>query len=115
MTSLEALADCDLVIEAATEDLALKLKAIEDFDSKIVCPVLRACGDSVTYAVLPDHPVPLAMGKHTRTPVPVAICGPGLEPDGVQTFDEFAAPRGALGALFGPELMEFLFSGDKAK
>ena len=74
-----------------------------------------SCGDSVTYAVLPDHPVPLAMGKHTRTPVPVAICGPGLEPDGVQTFDEFAAPRGALGALFGPELMEFLFSGDKAK
>lgn len=96
-------------------DLALKLKAIEDFDSKIVCPVLRACGDSVTYAVLPDHPVPLAMGKHTRTPVPVAICGPGLEPDGVQTFDEFAAPRGALGALFGSELMDFLFSGDKAK
>lgn len=97
-----------------SRDLALKIKTIEDFDAKIVCPVLRACGNAVTYVVLPDHPVPIAMGKHTRTPVPLAICGPGLEPDSVQTFDEIAAPCGALGALFGPELMNFLYPGERA-
>ena len=72
-------------------------------------PVLRACGRQVRYAVLPDHPVPVRFGVHTRTPVPVALCGPGLARDAVETFDELAAPCGALGALFGPELMEYLF------
>jgi 2,3-bisphosphoglycerate-independent phosphoglycerate mutase len=90
-------------------DLKLKLKAIEDFDRRIVVPVMRACGKGVRYVVLPDHPVPIRIGKHTRTPVPVALCGPGIVPDGVEVFDECAAPCGALGALFGPELMEYLF------
>ncbi len=90
-------------------DLSLKLRAIEDFDRRIVQPVMAACGDKVRYVVLPDHPVPLRLGKHTRTPVPVALCGPGIEPDGVEVFDELAAPCGALGALFGPDLMELLF------
>ena len=62
--------------------------------------------------ILPDHPVPLALGKHTRTPVPVAICGPGIEPDGVQVYSEVEAPAGDLGVLFGAELMEYLYPGD---
>lgn len=94
-------------------NLQLKLQAIEDFDSKIVCPVIRECGDAVTYVVLPDHPVPISLGKHTRTPVPFAICGPGIVPDGIQVFDEFEAPKGALGFLMGPELMDYLYPGVK--
>ena len=58
--------------------------------------------------VLPDHPVPLATGKHTRTPVPVAVYQPGVEPDDVETFDESAARRGTLGALKGSALMNLL-------
>jgi 2,3-bisphosphoglycerate-independent phosphoglycerate mutase len=58
--------------------------------------------------VLPDHPVPLAIGKHTRTPVPVAVCQPGVKPDGIRTFDEIAAPTGALGHLKGSGLMDLL-------
>ncbi|MGI5868313.1 MAG: cofactor-independent phosphoglycerate mutase [Kiritimatiellia bacterium] len=121
--AIKAIQTHDLVylhVEAIDEvshhrDLALKIQAIEDFDSKIVCPVLRACGDGVTHAVLPDHPVPISMGRHTRTPVPVAVCGPGFEPDDVQAFDELAAPRGALGALFGAEFMQLLYPGDESK
>ena len=94
------------------QNLKLKLKAIEDFDSKIVSRVIRECGEAITYAVLPDHPVPISMGKHTRTPVPLAICGPDLEPDGVMAYSELDAPRGSLGALFGPEFMEFLYPGE---
>jgi 2,3-bisphosphoglycerate-independent phosphoglycerate mutase len=92
------------------QNLALKLKAIEDFDHRLVARVLAACGPDVTCVVLPDHPVPLATGKHTRTPVPVAICGPGFPPDGVQSYDEVCAPHGALGALKGPDLMNLLFA-----
>jgi len=91
-------------------DLALKLKVIEDFDRRLVGRVRAACGPDVTFAVLPDHPVPLATGRHTRTPVPVAVCGPGFAPDAVQTYDEAAAPRGALGALKGPDLMNLLLA-----
>ena len=58
--------------------------------------------------MLPDHPVPLRLGKHTRTPVPVAVYQPGEAPDAVQTYDEIAAPTGALGHLKGGELMDLL-------
>jgi len=93
------------------QDLKLKLKAIEDFDKRLVGRVMKAAGQGVAYCVLPDHPVPLALGKHTRTPVPVAVCQPGVEPDGVQTFDEIAAPKGALGRLWGSGLMDLLLKG----
>jgi len=93
------------------QDLKLKLKAIEDFDKRLVGRVMKAAGQGVAYCVLPDHPVPLALGKHTRTPVPVAVCQPGVEPDGVQTFDEIAAPKGALGHLQGSGLMDLLLKG----
>jgi 2,3-bisphosphoglycerate-independent phosphoglycerate mutase len=92
------------------QDLALKMRAIEDFDRRLVGRVMAALGDSVTYVVLPDHPVPLHSGKHTRTPVPVAVMRPGMPPDGVQTYDEEACKKGALGAMKGPDLMEFLFN-----
>ena len=121
--AIEAIRRHDLVyvhVEAIDEvshgrDLQLKLKAIADFDELIVHPVMKACGNQIRYVVLPDHPVPLSMGRHTRTPVPVAISGPGVEPDAVETFDELAAPCGALGVLIGPELMEFLFGPNKVE
>ncbi len=116
--AIAAIRDHDFVyvhVEAMDEvshaqDLALKLKAIEDFDSRLVARVLAACGPETTFVVLPDHPVPLACGKHTRTPVPVAVCGPDFPSDGVQTYDEAAAPAGALGAMKGPDLMNLLFA-----
>ena len=90
------------------QDLKLKLKAIEDFDKRLVGRVMKAAGSGVAYCVLPDHPVPIALGKHTRTPVPVSVCQPGVEPDGIQTFDELSAPKGALGRLWGSGLMDLL-------
>ena len=90
------------------QDLALKLKAIEDFDARVVGRVMAAAGPDVAYCVLPDHPVPLALGKHTRTPVPVSVYQPGVEPDDIETFDEEAAIKGALGFLKGRELMDLL-------
>ena len=113
----EAIRTHDLVyvhVEATDEvshagDRDLKIRTIEDVDRRLVARVMDACGPGVRYVILPDHPVPVQLRRHTRSPVPVAMCGPGVEPDTVETYDELAAPRGAMGALFGPELMQVLF------
>jgi len=117
--AIEALKTRDFVyvhLEAIDEvsheqNLALKLKAIEDFDSRIIVPVMEALGPEVNYAVLPDHPVPIRLGKHTRIPVPVSVRMVGVAPDGIQSFNEIDCPRGALGAMKGDGLMRVLFGG----
>lgn len=115
--ALKALADgYDFVyvhIESTDEvshaqDLKLKLQAIEDFDRRIIKRVMDNAPQGTAFAVLPDHPVPLAIGRHTRTPVPVAICKPGMTPDLVQSYNEKEAPNGALGAMKGSDFMDIL-------
>jgi 2,3-bisphosphoglycerate-independent phosphoglycerate mutase len=90
-------------------DLKLKLQAIEEFDAKIVVPVLEALRkEKVNFAVLPDHPVPVKLRQHTTTPVPLAICGPDIKADEVQYFSEQLAPSGGLGLLSKDELIRKL-------
>ncbi|MBT3193598.1 MAG: cofactor-independent phosphoglycerate mutase [Verrucomicrobia bacterium] len=116
--AIEALRTHDFVflhVEAVDEvshaqDLELKIKAIEDFDKRVVRRVLDAIGPEIATAVLPDHPVPIATGKHTRTPVPVSVYQPGVEADTVQTFDEIACPTGSIGAIKNGDLMALLCS-----
>jgi len=92
------------------QDLDLKIKTIEEFDRRVVCRVLDGIkGKPVTTVVLPDHPVPVRLGKHTRTPVPVSIAGPGWTADTVATFDEVCCLDGALGHLVNDDLMTRLF------
>jgi 2,3-bisphosphoglycerate-independent phosphoglycerate mutase len=115
--AIEALKSNDFVyvhVEAIDEvsheqNQELKIQSIETFDAKIVGPVLEAAGPGVHAAVLPDHPVPLALGKHTRTPVPVSVRMQGRDADAVQVFDEEACKAGSLGALARGDLMELLF------
>lgn len=114
--AIEALKHHDLVyvhVEAIDEvshemDLKLKIQAIENFDSRIVAPILNHFGDSINTAVLPDHPVPIATGKHTRTPVPVAVNIAGSEADSVTVFSEPACLNGSLGAMKSDDLMKLL-------
>jgi 2,3-bisphosphoglycerate-independent phosphoglycerate mutase len=93
-------------------DTALKIKTIEDFDKRLVGRVLDQLSGrrDVTYAVIPDHPVPLRLKKHTRTPVPFAIWKPGVAPDAVQTYDEEACKAGAYGLLGGDQFMKAVFA-----
>jgi len=115
--AVEAIKTHDLVylhLEAIDEvsheqNLALKIKAIEDFDAQIICPVMKAVGPDANYVVLPDHPVPIRLGKHTRTPVPVSVRMPEITPDNVMEFNEVDCPRGSLGAMQGDALMRALF------
>jgi 2,3-bisphosphoglycerate-independent phosphoglycerate mutase len=114
--TLAAIRDHDFVfvhVEALDEvshaqDVQLKIRTIEEFDRRLVGRVLASVDPAVTLAVLPDHPVPVRTGRHTRTPVPVAIRRPDWTPDGVQTYDEVACLRGSLGALKGRGFMDLL-------
>lgn len=115
--AIEALKTHDFVylhLEAIDEvsheqDLKNKIRAIENFDSRIVGRVLSAFGPELNAAVLPDHPVPIITGKHTRTPVPFAVRIAGKKPDSVQVFDEIACKNGSLGAMKNGDLMNLLF------
>lgn len=117
--AIAAIEDHDFVylhIEAIDEcshigDLKMKMLAISDFDSKIVGTVMSALkGKDVTFAVLPDHAVPVRLQEHTRTPVPVAVCGKHIKQDSVLKYSEKLAPLGSLGWLSGDALMKLLFN-----
>lgn len=82
--ALNALEDADFVylhVEAPDEaghsgKLKDKIKAIEDFDARIVGPVLKGLKSRFPeYRVLlmPDHATPLAMRTHTEEPVPFVL------------------------------------------
>ncbi len=103
------------------QDTRLKIQVIEEFDRRIIGRVMdgvaaglagpQTTPQNTAYCVLPDHPVPIAIGKHTRTPVPVAVWQPGVEPDAVTEYNEFSAPTGTLGHLKKDELIDLLLRG----
>lgn len=106
--ALAALADHDFVyvhVEAADEcshigDLKLKLQAIEDIDRRLIGPLWNELAqDGATFAVLPDHPVPVKKQVHTREPVPFAICGAHIQADTLTCYSETAALTGGAGYL----------------
>lgn len=120
--ALDALKNHDMVyvhLEAIDEcshlgDLKLKMQAITEFENRIVAPVMKALeGKGVTFAILPDHPVPLYLRKHTRTPVPVAICGEHITPDSVMSYSEAQAPKGSLGFMNGEQFMRKVLNLEK--
>jgi len=86
-------------------ELEKKIQAIEDLDSRLIGRVLEKAPRDVVTAVLPDHPVPIALRKHTRTPVPFAIRRPGEKPDRVQRYDEASCRAGEYGQLAGDGFM----------
>jgi 2,3-bisphosphoglycerate-independent phosphoglycerate mutase len=119
--ALKALQSKDFVflhIEAPDEaghqgDVQAKVQAIEDFDAKVVGPMLeglRQRFDAFRVLLLPDHPTPLVLKTHVREPVPIALYGSGVEPDAGETFDESVRDKGSLDVQQGTELMRLLIA-----
>lgn len=120
VAALGALKQDDFVylhIEASDEaghegDVALKIRTVEDLDSRVVGPIyeaVRRSAEPVAIAVLPDHPTPCEHRTHTSDAVPFIIYKPGVEPDGVHCYDEYACRDGIYGFLKGDEFIhEFL-------
>ena len=118
--ALDALRTDDFVyLHVAASDEAghegnvpLKIMTIENLDSRAVGPIYEAVKDweePVAISVLPDHPTPCELRTHTAEPIPFLIWYPGIEPDGVQTFDEVAACDGSYGLMKEDEFInEFM-------
>lgn len=116
--ALKALKTDDFVflhLEASDEaghdgDLELKLKTIENLDSRIIKPVYEEIktwkDDPVCMAILPDHPTPVEVRTHVKEPVPFIIWYDGITPDDVKTYDEVSCVNGNYGMLRLNEFME---------
>ncbi len=105
--ALDALETMDFVylhVEAPDEaghtgDLKNKLQAIEDFDYKVVGPMLQGLKTLGPHRVLlmPDHRTPLSLKTHSPEPVPFALFD-SRRPQGTQPrrFNEHAAEATGL-------------------
>lgn len=122
------LKDSDLVflhVEAPDEsghegNLEHKLKAIQDFDSKIVGPVIETLKgyDEFILLVMPDHPTPIKIRTHTSDPVPFCIySSAGLFEEEKKkyravAYSEKEANTTGLFVEKGSSLMEFMVRGE---
>lgn len=116
--ALEALDEKDFVfvhVEAPDEmghegNLEGKVRAIEDFDEKVVGTVLKGIGRHGDYRVLvlSDHPTPIAKKTHTAEPSPFAVLSSRQEDNvrGAGEYSEEAARKGGIVVTPGFRLME---------
>jgi 2,3-bisphosphoglycerate-independent phosphoglycerate mutase len=113
--ALEALTEMDLVfvhVEAPDEaghsgELKLKLQAIEDFDAKVVGPMVTGLAKRGDFRllVLCDHLTPLALRTHTAEPVPYILYDsrtPGNQP---RAYTEAAAQATGIVLEQGADLL----------
>ncbi|MCP4136071.1 MAG: cofactor-independent phosphoglycerate mutase [bacterium] len=100
-------------------NLEHKLKAIEDFDQKIVGPVLEGMNDFDDYTILflPDHPTPISLKTHTPDPIPFCIYNKNgravknLEAKQVSGYSEKEAESSGLVLEDGYRLIELMING----
>jgi len=115
--ALKSLEEKDLVyihVEAPDEaghigDLKLKVKAIEDFDEKVVGTILKGINRFKKYKimVLPDHPTPISLRTHTRDPVPYLIYDSEAKAKvSDKGFDEVSGAESGIFIERGFELIE---------
>lgn len=87
-----------------------KVKALEDIDSHILAPLYamaRHYGDW-RIMVAPDHPTPVATGKHSPDPVPYVLWGAGFGGNGAKAFNEKEAARAGGDVVDAHTLMDVL-------
>lgn len=89
-------------------DPHLKIKVIEKIDS-MVGYLLEKVDWSETYmAITADHTTSTRAKEHVGDPVPLALKGPEVRADGVDSFSERSCARGGLGRIRGKDLMPII-------
>ncbi len=95
-----------------------KLQAIEDFDAKVVGPVLELLQQYDDYAVIvmPDHPTPISLKTHSSDPVPFIYSNSKADYSGFklssnQTYSEKSAKDSGNYVASGHTLMDLLIKG----
>jgi 2,3-bisphosphoglycerate-independent phosphoglycerate mutase len=97
-------------------NLANKIRAIEDFDRKVVKTVLEGLKRFPEYRamVLPDHRTPIVRKSHTAEPVPFAFLSSkdaNKSPRNDAAFNEPAAQESGLFVEQGCSLMDLFIKG----
>jgi 2,3-bisphosphoglycerate-independent phosphoglycerate mutase len=118
--AIETLKNVDLVVvhveatdEASHEgDAQAKVAALEKIDREIVGPLHQFLESQGDYRILvsPDHPTFLRTKTHAHGYVPFTMCGHGVNPDGLNDYDEATATKSEL-VLKGHELMPMFVQG----
>lgn len=124
---LKALETADFVylhVESPDESghegsLEHKMKAIEDFDSRVVGRVISGLDKFSDYAILvmPDHPTPLSLRTHTSDPVPFCMYRTGgWEDNSLKgcSGSSYSEKGGRATGLYVPEghrLLELMING----
>ena len=113
-----------LHVEASDEaghdgDVSLKIRTIENLDSRILRPLMKAVGElgeNVSVALLPDHPTPCEVRTHTSDPVPFVIWrSNGGTPDSVTKFTERDSLEGSYGLIEGDSFIREFLGADTCK
>jgi len=122
--ALKALESKDFVcvhVEAPDEaghngNLKDKMRAIEDFDSRIVGPVLKGAEKFGEFSVmvLPDHPTPIAIKTHTRDAVPFVLYRSGQKGSPVKYCEKNAMATGLIADDCRALAEEFYGKAEKA-
>jgi 2,3-bisphosphoglycerate-independent phosphoglycerate mutase len=100
--------------------LDLKVKAIEDFDDKVVGPMLEGLRDFPKWRLLlmPDHCTPIALRKHTTEPVPFILLDSqewgDSEKTGEESFSEAAACATGRSVADASKMIEMLLHDSMA-
>jgi 2,3-bisphosphoglycerate-independent phosphoglycerate mutase len=89
-------------------DAMAKIKTVEKLD-RLVGYVLDNVSNTYV-AVTGDHSTPVLAKDHTGEPLPIALWGPCVRTDMVETFGERAASRGSLLRVTGKDVMKLLTS-----
>jgi 2,3-bisphosphoglycerate-independent phosphoglycerate mutase len=113
--ALKALREVDIVylhVEAPDEaghsgSVSNKIKAMEDFDSRVVGPVLNGLKELGPHRVLlmPDHATPIETKTHSAEAVPFAIYDSGISHGSGRTYDEVCGASTGIHIENGHELM----------
>lgn len=120
--ALEALRWVDFVylhVEAPDEAshegrVAVKIRAIEDFDAYVVAPCLERVRKQRAFRLLvaSDHVTALSTRTHAHGPVPFAACGAGIVPNDAKAFSERDAQGTGILIAQGHTLVPYFLRTD---
>lgn len=107
VSELQALKDCDLVVEAATENIELKLKIFAQLDEVIKKGAILCTNTSsisITKIAAATKRPELVAGMHFMNPVPLMLLVEGIR--GLQTSEETFKTVRALAEKMGKTFVE---------
>lgn len=90
-----------------------KVKAIENLDERVICPIVQGlndAGEEYRLLVLPDHPTPISIRTHTADNVPYLLYDSRKEANQSWHYNEKEAAKTDNFVEEGHKLIDYLFS-----